>query len=128
IAGPLVDALGLPTEEPIGEAASSTRGTLRDPWPLARELQRRGVAPFMVQLEGQLEEALASGGLDELTERTGAARRFRDEPIGETLGEGELTPSLLTAADPSFTYENVARRVARGRLVRLMVRLAHYLD
>ena len=128
IAGPLVDALGLPSEEQTGEGVSPTRGTLRDPWPLARELARRGIAPFMVQLEEQLEEALASGGLDELTERAGAARRFRDEPIGETLGEGELTPSLLTAVDPSFTYENVARRVARGRLVRLMVRLAHYLD
>src|SRR6185503_8737664 len=56
--------------------------------------------------------------------------RFRDEPIEEvkTLGEQPVTASILERADPSFTYERVARRVARERLVRVMVALAHYLD
>lgn len=127
-AAPLIDALGLPVEGSSAVPSSMDRGVLRDPWPLARELERRGIGELMTTLESQLEEALASGGLDELTERRGAARRFREEPVGESLGEGEITPSLLTRVDPSFTYERVARRVARARLVKLMVALARYLD
>lgn len=129
-APPLIDALGLPEESEVVPEGSGERGVLRDPWPLARELARRGIAEPMRALEERLEEALTSGALDELTAVIGRARRFRDESIEgfETLGGGEVTPSMLTRADPSFTYDAVARRVARARLVRLMVYLARYLD
>jgi hypothetical protein len=129
VAAPLLDGLGLPADGGA-VAGAPERGVLRDPWPLARELERRGIGPAMVALEAQLEEALQSGALDELTTGTGAARRFRDEPIEdhETLGGEPLTPALLEAAEPSFTYGRVARRVARARLVRLMALLARYLD
>lgn len=129
-AAPLVDELGLPEEADEPQAASPERGVLRDPWPLARELARRGVGPAMAAFEERLEEALASGGLDELTEGRGGQRRFADTPLDdlETLGGGPITASILTRSDPSFTYEAVARRVARARLVRLMVVLARYLD
>jgi hypothetical protein len=128
-APPLLDRLGLPAPGSV-EGRSADRGVLRDPWPLARELERRGVGPAMVALEQQIEEALASGALDALTTGSGPARRFRDEPLDdhETLGGEPLTPSVLEAAEPSFSYARAARRVARARLVRLMVLLAHYLD
>jgi len=47
---------------------------------------------------------------------------------GETLGGGVLTVAHLEATDPSFRYETVARRVARGRWIRLSSALARYLD
>lgn len=129
-APPLVDELGLPEESEGTGAASPERGILRDPWPLARELARRGAGGAMVALEQRIEEALASGALDELTSVTGGTRRFRDEPLDdyETLGGGPVTPSILQRSDPSFTYDSAGRRVARARLVRLMVILARYLD
>ena len=125
VAPPLVDALGLPETESAPE-----RVLPRDPWTRAHELARRGVAEPMRELERRLEQALASGGLDALTTGAGTRRRFRDDLLEdyETLGGGQLTPSMIEAVDPSFGYENVARRVARARLVNLMVNLAGYLD
>jgi len=125
---PLVDALGL--------SPSSSRGGgrgLRDPWPLARELERRGAGSAMRALEARLESALASGGLDAVTTTSRGRRAFRDDLLElsrstNTLGGGLITASALEASDPSFTFDNVARRVARARLLRLMVVLASYLD
>lgn len=132
VASPLVDALGLPREDSGAAAEAPERDVLRDPWPLARELERRGAGQWMVALEGRLLEALDAGGLDDLTEGSAARRRFRDDVLDPesypTLGEGTATPAMLTAVDPSFTYEHVARRVARGRLVALLAALAAYLD
>lgn len=127
-APPLVDALGLPPEVPL----RLPRG-LRDPFPLARELERRGVGEAMTALEARLARALGVGGLDAITVTTGGARRFRDDLLADddamiTLGGHPLTPAILEAADPSFRYDTVASRVARERLVRLMVVLAAYLD
>ncbi|GAB4110546.1 MAG: hypothetical protein OHK0013_46420 [Sandaracinaceae bacterium] len=105
---------------------------LRDPFPDARELERRGVAEPMRAVEQRLVEALANDALDEITVGRGAARRFRadllDDFGGETLGGGLLTVAHLEASDPSFRYETVARRVARVRWVRLAAALARYLD
>ncbi len=132
IAAPLVDALGLPREDSSAAAEAPGRDVLRDPWPLARELERRGAGQMMVALEAALTEALDTGGLSDLTTGSGAQRRFEDDVLDAsaypTLGEGETTPAMLTAVDPSFTYEHVARRVARVRLVALLASLAAYLD
>ena len=128
---PLVDALGLPSE---GGAEESPRGrnTLRDPWPLARELEQRGVEEPMRAIEARLREALEQGSLDEITTGVGASRRFRDDLLAgddePTLGGAPITPAILETADPSFRFETVARRVARARLVGLMSALAAYLD
>ena len=130
----LLDALRQPLESVDGLESSPGRGVMRDPYPLADELRRRGVGKVMTEVEKLLASALDDGRLDEVTRGRGAARRFRDdllqevEDVPETLGQGTLTVAMLQAADPSFTYSNVARRVARGRLVRLLVALAHYLD
>lgn len=131
-APPLTDALGLPEEGAATDAARE-RGTLRDPFPLARELERRGAFDAMRALESALEEALSEGGLDAITTGAGARRRFRDDLLAaqtrlRTLGDEPLTPSILEDAVPGFDYEAVARRVARARLVRLMAALARYLD
>ncbi len=132
VAGPLVDALGLPAEPGGATATDPSRDVLRDPWSLARELERRGSGVMMLALENRLEEALATGGLDDVTEGVGAQRRFRADVLDAeeypTLGEAGTTPAMLTAVDPSFTYEHVARRVARARLVALLSSLAAYLD
>jgi 5-hydroxyisourate hydrolase-like protein (transthyretin family) len=126
----LLDPLGLPR----GEEYDGTVGAdvLRDPFPWARELERRGIADVMRTVEELLVEALANDALDEVTTGTGAQRRFEDDLLadlgGATLGGGALTIAHLEAADPSFRYETVARRVARTRWVHLSSRLAMYLD
>lgn len=132
VAPPVVDALGLPVEGSEVSAGAPDRDVLRDPWPLARELERRGVAAAMMALETRLEDALASGALDDVTVGRGGGRRFADDLLDPadhpTLGEGTMTAAMITAVDPSFTYESVARRVARVRLVALLSALAVYLD
>ncbi|MCC6876953.1 MAG: hypothetical protein IT378_21790, partial [Sandaracinaceae bacterium] len=128
-ADPLVDALGrTDSVEPHGSQPS--RGTRRDPFPLARELERRGAGAHMLALEQMLAEALANDALDEVTAGTGAARRFRRDLLDgeETLGGGLLTVDLLEAVDASFDFHAAARRLARLRLVRLLAALAGYLD
>ncbi|MBI2895179.1 MAG: hypothetical protein HYY06_16615 [Deltaproteobacteria bacterium] len=131
---PLLDDLGVPSEGGAAVAEAPERGTLRDPFPLADELRRRGIAPIMNQVEQMLDEALGADQLDEVTVGRGAARRFRPDLLESleepavTLGDAPLTIAMLHAADPSFTYESVARRVARRRLVELAVQLGSYLD
>ncbi|HEY3356448.1 MAG TPA: hypothetical protein VGQ83_24570, partial [Polyangia bacterium] len=130
----LLDELGRPREPQRGLEASRDRGTLRDPFPLADELRRRGVGRAMVALERLLADALEHGRLSEITTGTGTARRFRPEALTElehlprALGDGALTLEMIEAADPSFRYEAVARRVARARLVKLLAALARFLD
>jgi hypothetical protein len=139
-AEPLVDALGAPIAVADPLTPETTRGDLRDPIAAADELARRGVAPLMRAAEEALAEALEGDAgdddpLDTITEGTRRSRRFRDalltERLGDgarTLGDGVATTSMLGAIDPSFTYESVARRVARRRLVTLLAALARYLE
>lgn len=131
---PLVDALGRPVTGERGLEASTEREVLRDPYPLGDELRRRGLARTMKALEDSLATALDDGTVGERTVGRGAARRFRPRTLGElefaptTLGDGALTLDMLQDAVPGFTFHNVARRVARARLVKLLVALAAYLD
>lgn len=133
-APPLVDALGRPESGSSGLESAADREVLRDPYPLGDELRRRGVAKVMKDLEDSLSSALDNGTVGELTVGRGAARRFRPGVLGgidsapATLGDGELTLAMLQDGVPGFTYHNVARRVARARLVKLLVALAAYLD
>ncbi|MCC7536185.1 MAG: hypothetical protein IT379_08225 [Deltaproteobacteria bacterium] len=133
-APPLTDDFGRRTDARLGSTTSPERGVLRDPIPLSDELRRRGVGEVMRRVESMLASALDEGALDELTVGRGANRRFRADLIEqmddapETLGGGGLSLAMLESADPSFGYASVARRVARGRLVKLLVALARYLD
>jgi hypothetical protein len=138
-APPLLDKLGLPLAAKHGLERSHGRGVLRDPFPLADELSRRGIGRVMRAIERALAKATDSGRLERVYNRRGRRRGFksglltqlyeragRDAP--KTVGDGALTLAMLQATDTSFSYDNVARRVARVRLVRLMVALAKYLD
>jgi len=87
---------------------------------------------------GEGDERRAAGdasGLDAVVIGRGRARRFREELLEDALGEDAVTlggavakTSMLTEVDESFTFESVARRVARRRLVRLLASVAAYLD
>jgi hypothetical protein len=140
-AEPLVDALGAEIEVEGDLEPETDRGDLRDPVAASVEFARRGVAPLMCAAEDALTEALDGDGdeeddpLDTVTEGVGRSRRFRDALLADrlsdearTLGDGVASTSMLGALDPSFTYESVARRVARRRLVTLLAALARYLE
>ena len=132
----LLDKLGAPLGSQHGLERSSGRGVMRDPFPLADELSRRGVGRAMNAIERALAGALRKGQLARVSVsrgrarafRTGLLARLRKGEIPMTLGDGKLTLAMIHAADRSFTYDNVARRVARVRLVQLMVAAARYLD
>jgi hypothetical protein len=139
-AEPLTDALGTALDEADASEPDTQRGDLRDPIAAADELARRGVAPLMRAAEEALAEALDGDAgdddpLDTITEGRGRSRRFREELLADrlgdeaiTLGDGVARTSMLEELDPSFSYESVARRVARRRLVTLLAALARYLE
>ena len=109
---------------------------MRDPFPLADELRLRGIGRTMNAIERALARALQKGRLASVTVGRGRSRAFgpgllkelKKDDILSTLGDGKLTLAMIHAADRSFSYENVARRVGRVRLVQLMVAAARYLD
>lgn len=109
-------------------------GVLRDPVALREELLRRGLAPAMLALEravaglgsneragqGLVRRAGARVTLDPSAIATLVAARRLSESDARTLGGEPLTVAMITEADPSFTFDAVARRVARVRLLRLL--------
>jgi len=122
--------------------AAAALGVLRDPVARREELLRRGLAPVMRALEA----AVAAIGADEasrrgVVRRAGARVEFdpeviqtlidRDElneTVARTLGGEAMTVEMISTADPSFTFDSVARRVARGRLVALLGALQQLAD
>jgi hypothetical protein len=121
-----------------GPQVAEARGQMRDPVALRGELLRRGVALPMLALERALDaldgsEAARRG----LVAQTAAGIDFDSNAIANviergmlapvharTLGDAPLTVALLKQADASFTFDTVARRVTRARLVRLLLALA----
>ncbi|MBX7194674.1 MAG: hypothetical protein K1X94_21645, partial [Sandaracinaceae bacterium] len=116
-----------------------TSGLLRDPIGLREELYRRQLGPIMMQLEQRVD----SIGVDQEARarllRVNGRRvdfaadvleRLAAEGWGEqrTLGGELMTAAMLTQADPSFSFDAVARRVARRRLVHLLVALAAFVN
>lgn len=108
----------------------------RDPVRLASDFVTRRVGGWMVAIETALEDALQAGTVESISTGDGRRRRFLPELLERalddeevlTLGDGPATTDMLTALDPSFTFETVSRRVARRRLVMLMGILASYID
>jgi hypothetical protein len=121
-----------------GPQLAEARGQLRDPVALRGELLRRGVALPMLALERALDaldgsEAARRG----LVTQTASGIDFDSNAIASviergmlapvharTLGDTPLTIALLKQGDASFTFDTVARRVTRARLVRLLLALA----
>jgi len=124
--GELMNAVEMALEEALASGGSS-----RD------DADERGERDERDERDEGDEDRAASdaSGLDALVIGRGRARRFREElledAVGEdavTLGGGAAKTSMLTEVDESFTFESVARRVARRRLVRLLASVAAYLD
>lgn len=114
--------------------AGRSRGDLRDPHMIGLELTRRGVSAPYRAVEEALVRAANTGDVASLMD--GGGRRLRRDLLEDlegheewrTLGGAPLTLAVLEAADPGFHLDTIARRVTRGRLVKLMSRLAAYLD
>ena len=122
---PVVDDFGRAVESELdAETWAQQLGDLRDPRPDALELVRRG----LFDVYRGLEAGIAEGSVSLVGE--GPRRRFADEALEElgleieTVGGELATLAAVEDADPSFTFERAARRVARARLVRVLATLA----
>lgn len=128
----LTDELGVHDEEGYAPAKAAIRGDLRDPIARSYELRSRGIGQLMVAVEGAVERELGHGRIERLITGTGKARRFRPNVVATisdsdslplTLGGEPLSIAHVAEVDPSFTYEAVARRVARRHLVELIAQV-----
>ncbi|MEM9074663.1 MAG: MG2 domain-containing protein, partial [Myxococcota bacterium] len=115
-------------------------GTLRDPVAQRDQMRRRQVG----NLANALERIVASIGSDparaegvlvrrgnRLDFDPGAIARLRrdnrlSESQADTLGGETATIAMIRAVDPSFSFDAVARRIARARLVELMMALSRF--
>lgn len=127
---------------PPYHAGMNVNGVLRDPVALREELLRRGLAPA----EQALERAVMSLGPDDpararIVQARGARVGFHPDVLqhlvashqlsdsqARTLGGERLTVAMVEGADPGFSFDTVARRVARGRLARLLLALSRLAD
>jgi hypothetical protein len=100
---------------------------------MREELRRRALGQVMLRLE-QLVAAMPAEGQqrDDLVVSQGGRLRFRPDVLEHlhqqrsgadyrTLGGETMTVAMLTEVDPSFDFDRVARRVARTKLLSLMV-------
>lgn len=123
--------------------ANVGRGELRDPLRLRDALLRERIGQIEVALEQALDSASSEPPPDDdedravprvLTRRGSAIVGFDPRALealvadgglspaaARTLGDGPMTLAMVEAADPSFRFERVAARVARRRLLRLMM-------
>src|SRR5690606_19415223 len=127
---------------PYRPGAQMGRGVLRDPVALREELLRRGIGPVEVQLE-QIVRALGTTAAERapIVQARGARVGFHPDVIAHlvsgrrmsdgyarTLGGEPLTVAMIERADRGFSFDTVARRVARERLSRLLLALLHLSD
>jgi hypothetical protein len=116
-----------------------TSGLLRDPIGMREELYRRQLGPVMMQLEQRVEALGADREARARLLRINGRRvdfaldvlaQMHAEGYGDhrTLGGEAMTAAMLTQADPSFSFDAIARRVARRRLVHLLVALAAFVN
>jgi hypothetical protein len=135
-APPLVAPEGAQDESEEGEERD---GDLRDPFVLRDELVRRGIAPLMSAIETAISEATNNGerrgviaasgrAFDPTIVRTLIRRETLEREAASTLGGDEITVAMLQAADPSFSFDRVARRIARKKLVGLLGQLANFAE
>lgn len=127
---------------PYRPGAQAGRGVLRDPVALREELLRRGLAPLESTLEAVVRELGADGAArDPIVEERGGRVRFDPDVVAhlvstrrlrasaaETLGGEPITVAMIEAADPGFSFDTVAKRVARERLSRLLLAMLRLTD
>jgi hypothetical protein len=111
-------------------------GLLRDPWRTRARFVRGRLGRLLHALEARVRDHLPER-LDEVAVRGPRGWSLNTEvlahvavdigPEGATSMDGsELTVTSLATLDPQITYDNVARRITRERLLRLLVQLAHF--
>ena len=119
----VVPPWGLPDEGPTRQRPE----VLRDALAGRAELLRRGAAATMVALERAVAQRVGNRELlEQLLEQRGSRWVFRtDAPERanihmENLGGAQITVPMLRSADSGFSFDAVARRVARTELVKLL--------
>lgn len=124
--------------EPPYSSGRNAPGVLRDPVALREELQRRGLGP----VEQALERAVTQLGGDPAARAPIVrGRSFHPDVVAylvgarqlssaqaQTLGGEPLTVAMIERADPGFSFDTVARRVARARLAKLLLALSRLAD
>ncbi|MEO0325049.1 MAG: alpha-2-macroglobulin family protein, partial [Myxococcota bacterium] len=134
--GPLRPSARTPPLTPPLWGGESPAGVamLRDATQQRETFRRRGIATPMMALENVLRSLAPT---DPLRAEMIRGARFHPDVVARlvarellpagmtrTLGEGRLTLAMLQSEDPSFTLPRVAGRIARARLVKLLVALA----
>lgn len=124
--------------QPYYEGMQAARGVLRDPTAQREELLRRGLGRY----ENLLEQTIAQLGpnaRDRAPIVSGRSFHPRviehliglhrlDARSARTLGGQPITVAMIEAADPGFSFDIAARRVARQRLSKLLLALLHLTD
>jgi hypothetical protein len=115
---------------------SGVEGLLRDPIAGREALIRGSLGDWMMQLEALLGEAagwdpeararVVRGGVrpDFTPEALQVLEELGGGGTALTLGGLPVRPAMLHDADPSFSFDSAARRIARSRLVFLLLALA----
>ncbi len=127
--GGATEPLPMP-DSPVNE------GLLRDPWRTRARFVRGRLGRLLRALETRVEAHLPED-IDEVAVHGPRGWALNAEvlshvvsdigPEGATAMDGsELTVAALATLDPQITYDNVARRITRERLLRLLVQLAHF--
>lgn len=123
-----------------GFPQGSQGGTLRDPVADRDRMRRRQIGQLMMQLERfvsswELERAVRDGllvrrgnGYDFDPDAIANLVRARQlgESVSDTIGGDTTSIAMIRAVDPSFTFDAVARRIARARLVMLMMAISRF--
>ncbi len=110
-------------------------GTLRDPVAQRDELARRQLGQIAAQLERFVDQRgrdpqlrrgflVARGGRFDFDPEALATLRRERAYAPDNLGGQPVSLAMVRAADPSFSFDTVARRLGRHRLVRLLVALS----
>ncbi len=110
-------------------------GLLRDPWRQMALYQSGRLALVLRAIEAHVMQLSAEGTIETVAERTGRGYRFHralidligSEEFGpegaRDLGGLPLTVAHLEAMDPAFTFDRMARRITRQRLLQVLVSL-----
>jgi len=112
------------------------QGLLRDPWRTRARFVGGRVGRLIQTVEQILVERIPFS-LDEVGVRTRSGWRFNAEVLSlaapmvgpegvQSLDGSPLSIEELASLDPAFTFDNMARRVTRERLMRLLVVLTRF--
>lgn len=111
-------------------------GLLRDPWRSRARFVRGRLGRILFAIESTVTENLPRN-LQDVAVRVRGKWRFNRELLSLVAAElgpeaitgldgSPLTIEALQALDPAISFDNVARRLTRQRLLRLLVALRHF--